>query len=130
MKRTAVMLGCAWVVLVGCGPLSTTHHNPGSSHEVATTSPTAVSGEVRVAITIARGEVSPPSGWVEIKKGAAVALTVTSDVADEVHVHGYDVEADLPAGQATTLRFTADQSGVFEVETHENKLVLTQLAVK
>lgn len=128
MRRAAVILGCA--LLAGCGQLATTHHNPGNSHEVATAPPSLVDGEVQVRIAIARGQVSPPSGWVEIKKGQPVAITVTSDVADEMHVHGYDVEAELLAGKPVTLRFTADMTGVFQVETHENKLVLTQLAVK
>ncbi|MFI6387934.1 hypothetical protein ACIBHY_00790 [Nonomuraea sp. NPDC050547] len=127
MRRLLVV---AVVLVAGCGQLSETHHRPGNSHEVATAPPRTVNGEVVVPIAIAQGKVSPPSGWVEIRKGQRVAITVTSDVSDEVHVHGYDVEAELLAGKAVTVRFTADVAGVFQVETHENKLVLTQLAVK
>ena len=39
---------------------------------------------------------------------------------DELHVHGYDIEEELPAGKQATIDFTADQTGVFEVETHES----------
>jgi len=59
-----------------------------------------------------------------------VALTVTSDVADAVHVHGYDLQAALPAGKPAHLEFTADQVGLFEVETHETGLQLVQLVVR
>ncbi|MFD0478149.1 hypothetical protein ACFQ0B_65710 [Nonomuraea thailandensis] len=63
-------------------------------------------------------------------KGRQVSLTVTSDVADELHVHGYDLVAELRPGVPVTIRFTADLTGVFQVETHGGKLVLIQLAVR
>ncbi|MEV0379661.1 hypothetical protein [Nonomuraea sp. NPDC050643] len=116
-----------FVVVAGCGPLSATHRDPGNGHEVATGTP---SGQAEVAITIARGRVSPPPGWLEVGRGQRVGITVTSDVADEVHVHGYDLAAGLRPGVPATLRFTADLTGVFEVETHGSELVLTQLAVR
>lgn len=122
----------ALVVLVataGCGPLSTTHHNPGSDHAVATSAPSPLPGEPHVEIAIAGGQVSPPSGWLELRKGQTITITITSDVADEVHVHGYDLKAALTPGKPVTLRFEVNMTGVFQVETHESKLVLTQLAV-
>jgi hypothetical protein len=44
----------------------------------------------RAEITVTDGEVSGPER-VEIEQGQEVALVVESDVADEVHVHGYDL---------------------------------------
>ncbi|GAA2382446.1 cupredoxin domain-containing protein [Nonomuraea africana] len=126
MRRAAVLLACALVT--GCGPISETHHRPGTGHEVATGAPQP--GEPRAEITISKGQVSPPSGWLEVKRGQTVSLTVTSDVADELHVHGFDVTQELQPGKPANIRFKADMSGVFEVETHGSKLVLIQLAVK
>ncbi|WP_336210458.1 hypothetical protein [Nonomuraea sp. LPB2021202275-12-8] len=126
VRRAAGVLAC--VLVAGCGPLSQTHHRPGNGHEVATAAPAA--GEARAEITVAAGRVSPPSGWLEIDRGQSVSITVTSDVADELHVHGYDRRAELRPGEPVTVRFVADLSGVFEVETHESGLVLTQLAVR
>ncbi|MET9249076.1 hypothetical protein [Nonomuraea sp. NPDC003709] len=129
MSGSVRMAGCVlacWLV-TACGPLSQTHHNPGNSHEVATAAP---SGQADAVITVARGQVSPPPGWLEVAKGRQVSITVTSDVADELHVHGYDIEAELRPGVPATVRFTAGLTGVFEVETHKSKLVLTQLAVR
>ncbi|MEV6104730.1 cupredoxin domain-containing protein [Streptomyces sp. NPDC051940] len=83
-----------------------------------------------VRITVADGRVSPSPGRVEVREGDRVALVVTSDTADELHVHGLDKTAALAAGRTTTLTFTADRTGVFEVETHESGLVLTQLLVR
>ena len=44
---------------------------------------------------------------------------MTSDVADEVHVHFNDDEKDVAAGGTVTFDFTADKPGVYEVELHE-----------
>ncbi|MGW4687438.1 hypothetical protein ACWEPM_21420 [Streptomyces sp. NPDC004244] len=83
-----------------------------------------------VTITVRDGRVVPAPGRTELKRGESVALHVTSDRADTLHVHGYDKELALPAGQEATLVLTADRTGLFEVETHESRLVLTQLLVR
>ncbi|MGW0958102.1 hypothetical protein ACWD4K_03450 [Streptomyces gelaticus] len=86
--------------------------------------------DTTIEITVSHGRVSPAPGRTEIKKGRTVELRVRSDRADALHVHGYDKEARLPAGRTVTLTFTADRSGLFEVETHESDLLLTQLVVR
>ncbi len=83
-----------------------------------------------VTITVRDGKVSPAPARTELRRGERVALRVTSDRADTLHVHGYDKELTLPAGQEATLILTADRTGLFEVETHESSLVLTQLLVR
>ncbi|WP_326769977.1 hypothetical protein OG978_09365 [Streptomyces sp. NBC_01591] len=86
--------------------------------------------DTTLEIAVSHGKVSPDPGRTEIKKGRTVELRVRSDRADTLHVHGYDKEARLPAGKTVTLTFTADRSGLFEVETHESDLLLTQLVVR
>ncbi|NXY98713.1 hypothetical protein HYE82_30910, partial [Streptomyces sp. BR123] len=83
-----------------------------------------------VTLSVRDGKVVPAPGRTELKRGERVALRVTSDRADTLHVHGYDKELALPAGQEATLVLTADRTGLFEVETHESRLVLTQLLVR
>ncbi|MEU9800057.1 hypothetical protein [Streptomyces sp. NPDC051000] len=83
-----------------------------------------------VAVAVRDGKVVPAPGRVEVGRGERVALRVTSDRADTLHVHGYDKELALSAGQEATLILTVDRSGLFEVETHESDLVLTQLLVR
>jgi hypothetical protein len=124
-RRLLGLLAC--VLVTGCGPLSPTHHRPGNSHEVATGVP---GGRADAEITIVRGKVSPPPGWLEVTKGRQVGITVTSDVPDELRVHGYDSTAELRPGVPATVRFTADLTGVFEAEAHRSGLLLTQLAVR
>jgi hypothetical protein len=83
-----------------------------------------------IIVSIADGKVAPKSGRVSVARGERVRLVVTSDVADEVHIHGYGRELGLTPGKPATLEFTADQTGLFEVETHETKLILFQLLVR
>ncbi|MGW1772389.1 cupredoxin domain-containing protein [Streptomyces sp. NPDC002104] len=106
-----------------------TQSTPTHTHTPAAT-PEAERADRTVTITVQDGKVSPAPGRVEVTRGERVALRVTSDRADTLHVHGFDKELALPAGQEATLILTADRTGLFEVETHESDLVLTQLLVR
>jgi FtsP/CotA-like multicopper oxidase with cupredoxin domain len=92
--------------------------------------PAATAVDKEIVVTVVGKKVTPPTGRVEVRKGAAVRITVTSDVADDLHVHGYDLKKALPAAQPASLDFRADQAGLFEVETHDTHLVLFQLVVR
>lgn len=73
-----------------------------------------------------------PRGGVErlsYESGDRVQFTVTSDVADEVHVHGYDVSKDVPAGGTARFSFPARIEGVFEVELEGRKQQIAELRV-
>lgn len=86
---------------------------------------------VEVRITVTDGRVTPPFDRVEIPRGSTVRLTVTSDAADEVHVHEpYEQELALEAGKPATAEFVADQPGLVEVELHEAGKQLAQLLVR
>jgi hypothetical protein len=67
---------------------------------------------------------------VEVASGSTIRLVVTSDVDDELHVHGADETAALVASVPTTLEFTISESGTFDVETHDSGLLLVQLLVR
>jgi hypothetical protein len=109
--------------------------SPGSTGAEETTSagtsgaPQAGAAQV-IALTVTGGRVSGATGRVPVRLGSPVALQVTADVAEEVHVHGYDLMKDTVPGQPVTIQFTADIPGVFEVELEESKLPLTRLQVQ
>jgi len=85
---------------------------------------------VEVAVVLRDGTVRPRPRRVDVAQGSTVRLAVTSDVDDAVHVHGFEIEEELEAGRTTSVEFVADQSGVFEVETHDSELELLQLEVR
>ncbi|MCJ1679688.1 cupredoxin domain-containing protein [Streptomyces sp. APSN-46.1] len=107
-------------------------HGPAPATPPKATTPEAAAPQAdrTVTVTIRDGKVAPAPGRTELKRGERVALRVTSDRPDTLHVHGYDKELALPAGQEATLTLTADRTGLFEVETHGSRLVLTQLLVR
>jgi hypothetical protein len=82
-----------------------------------------------VEITVAGGKVTGPD-VVEVKAGEKVSIAVTADVADHVHVHGYDKLADLEPGKRVVLRFTANIPGVWEVELEDAGKLLFELEVR
>ena len=82
-----------------------------------------------VAVAYAGGEVTGTSGREEVPVGEQVVLRIASDVAEEVHVHGYDLEGAIPAGGSVDIPLTASIPGVFEVELHDSGKVLFQLRV-
>lgn len=82
-----------------------------------------------IQVTIKGGKVTPAPSTHKIAKGSKVRIEVTSDTADELHVHGYDNTADLKPGETAVVELTATQSGRFEVETHDSGLVLFNLQV-
>ncbi|WP_426363110.1 hypothetical protein [Streptomyces sp. E-08] len=107
---------------------------PSASPSASTPSPSSSAPPAdpgrTVTLTITGTTVQPPPSRIELKKGERLTLRVTSDRADTLHVHGYDRELPLSPGAPATLTLTADRTGLFEVETHESGLVLTQLVVR
>jgi hypothetical protein len=51
-------------------------------------------------------------------EGERIRFRVRARQADEVHVHGYDLEATLTPGTPAEISFDAGIPGVFEVELH------------
>ena len=55
---------------------------------------------------------------VRVQRGEAIVLRVRSDEALSVHVHGYDVHADVVAGGEASVAFVASWMGRFPVAAH------------
>jgi hypothetical protein len=66
---------------------------------------------------------------LEYTVGQTVRFTVESDVADEVHVHGYDLMKDVPAGGSVSFDFPASLEGDFEAELEGRKEQIIDLRV-
>ncbi len=67
---------------------------------------------------------------ITVQKGDTVRLAVSSDTADEVHVHGYDLKKDMEAGGTVRFRFAADVEGVFEIELEGAHVQIAKLTVE
>jgi hypothetical protein len=134
LRRARIRAALVGLPIVLALPLAGCAGKPADSATAATgsasSSASATSGaEQRIEVTFAHGRAGGDTGRVQVAKGTSVALVVTSDVADEVHLHGYDIEKELSPGTPVTLQFDATITGVFEVELHKAGTVLLRLQV-
>ena len=102
--------------------VAATRARPATTRRTATTAPArtatppprrAGSATLLVPIRIRAGR---PVGGVlrrSVKRGRRLRLVVRSDVADEVHVHGYDLSRDVRPGVPAEILFRASIAGRF-----------------
>ena len=105
-------------------PVTTTEPPPATT----TAPPEPAFDTVRVNVVGGR-----PQGGVKratIEQGRDVVLVVRADVSDHVHLHGYDLMADVAPGAPARLRFTADVPGRFEVELEDLGVPIADLQVR
>ena len=76
-----------------------------------------------------RAPVGEPA-TLRFERGETIRLRFTSDVAEEVHIHGFDRYVQVPAGKAKTERFEANLEGIFEVEAHSTGEILAKLEIR
>lgn len=81
--------------------------------------------------TIVVRDGAPVGGVQELEydAGEEIRFRVRSNTADEVHVHGYDVSKEVPAGGSATLSFPADIEGIFEAELHGSGQQIAEIRV-
>ena len=89
---------------------------------------TTVEEVVRAEIVVQGGDVSGPE-QVELEQGQRLVLVVRADVADEVHVHSYDLMEDVAPGQPARFDFRVTDPGRFDVELEQRQQPLTELVV-
>ena len=73
-----------------------------------------------------------PQGGVKklnFTKGDTIRFRVVSDTADEIHVHGYDLMKDVPAGGSVTFSFKGSIDGRFVVELEDHGEQIAELDV-
>ncbi|MDX1619566.1 MAG: hypothetical protein R3320_01150 [Nitriliruptorales bacterium] len=106
-----------------------TGQEPTPEPTLDTASPTAAADTV--AITITGGEPEEGIARPEFELGDQVRIEVTStDTTDHVHVHGYDLFADLAPGETAVIEFTAEIPGQFEVELEDSHTKIAELVVR
>lgn len=124
MQRRLVLIVAGLVVLVALFFVVRPRNKEPAPPATTTAAPVAT----EVTIEVTDGAVIGPER-VKTDVGSKVRITVTSDAADEIHVHGYDLMQDVRAGEPATITFVADAPGVFEVELEDAKLPLFELEV-
>lgn len=68
---------------------------------------------------------------VQAKQGERVSFRIRSPEAEEMHLHGYDVYRDLPAGKTVTVTLDDPQlTGIYEIELHNSGEEIGSLRVE
>jgi hypothetical protein len=115
-RKSALVLCvfAAAAVFAGCGgggdAAGTGATRPADSPESA-----SMGGKVPTVV-VRDGEPVGGVKELEYSSGDEIRFEVESDVAEEIHVHGYDLMQDVPAGGTVSFDFSAELEGIFEVE--------------
>jgi len=106
-------------------PTATATSTP-SPGETETPTPTATPKP-----TVDPGPVLTGSKVVKLRfdKGETVRFQVKAPVAEEVHIHGYDIKKDVKAGETEKISFKATIDGIFEIEFEDSAKQIAELRV-
>ena len=110
--------------------IDTTTTIPPATETTTTTTPPPPSGPTEIRIVVVNG--APQGGIVRerVDQGDRVVLVVRSDVADHVHLHGYDIMRDVAPGKPARLPFRATIPGRFEVELEDRGVQIADITVQ
>jgi len=116
------LLASAALALAGCSSTATTTSSSSgasASSAVLTTSTTPAPTGPVLDVTIANGKATPANAPVAAHVGQTITVHVTSDAADELHVHSTpDKEFAISPKANQTFTFTINAPGKVEVELH------------
>ncbi len=73
---------------------------------------------LQFGLTINERQLAIDEGELVVKQDDRVSFVVETDEDGSFHLHGYDVEAGLTAGEAATLSFDAYATGRFSITFH------------
>lgn len=102
---------------------------PATTTTVPPTTTTSAPAAPTYEFTVVAGSVDGPDR-IEATVGEEIVITVSADVTDEVHLHGYDLFADVAPGAPARLDVVTDIPGIFEMELEGARLVVTELEVR
>jgi FtsP/CotA-like multicopper oxidase with cupredoxin domain len=131
--RIAVAVGAIAVIVVLFIVLSggdDNNDNKTSTNAPAQGTTGKVSGNAQATINVQGGKPVGGIRKLSYTKGDQVRIRVKSDVADEIHIHGYDFKKDVPAGGSVSFSFPAKIEGVFVIELEGKGEQIAQLTVK
>ena len=129
--RIALAVGAIAALVVLFVVLNGGSDNKSKTGTIGKPSADATTGAPKPAVIDIRG--GKPAGGIKkltYTKGDQVSFRVNSDVADEIHVHGYDFHKDVTAGGSVSFSFPAKIEGVFVIELEAKGEQIAQLTVR
>jgi Cu-Zn family superoxide dismutase len=90
---------------------------------------TSGGGDEVPTIEVRNGEPVGGVQTLEFSAGEEIRFRVSSDEAEEIHVHGYDIAKDVPAGGTIEFDFPAELEGIYEAELEGLGVQIAELRV-
>jgi hypothetical protein len=110
-------------------PAVTTTEEP-AAPGATTESAQPETAEASVAVEVKDGQPVGGPKELTVAKGDTVTIEVSVDSPQEIHVHGYELEAEATPDAPAVIEFTADLEGVFDVESHTSEALLAKVVVE
>ena len=136
MSRFLLAVLALVLVLAACGnpDATSTTIAPTSTSTTQQSTTTAPAATTTTASALPRIKVEDGVKTVgldilSVRVGDTVRFEVEADIADEVHVHGYDMTFDTIPDEAILVEFGADATGIFEVEMEGLGLPIVDIEV-
>ena len=82
---------------------------------------------VTLDVTVTGTTMSPSS--LSVKQGDHVTMSVTTDKAEEIHLHEYDIKFEAEPGKKVTHTFTANITGDHVIEIEDTSTEIGKLTV-
>jgi heme/copper-type cytochrome/quinol oxidase subunit 2 len=132
--RIALLAAVVVIAVVGFIVLKPDDKKTSSSSQPASTTATGAQRQSTPppVANVKVDESGKPVGGIRdltFGKGQQVQFVVTSQVADEIHVHGYDLMKDVTPGKPLKFSFKATITGQFEVELESRAEQIINLKV-
>ncbi|GAC1319524.1 MAG: hypothetical protein NVSMB25_10450 [Thermoleophilaceae bacterium] len=87
-------------------------------------------GPVSATVEVRGGRPVGGVRTITVTKGEPLTIRVASDVADEIHIHGYDYHREVAAGGSVTFNFPARIDGAFVIELEKRATQIASLQVR
>ncbi|MCQ3814588.1 MAG: hypothetical protein KTU85_09275 [Acidimicrobiia bacterium] len=110
-------------------PADTAGHNMDDSAMTQDGATASATPDHTIALDIVDGAPVGGHQRVTVSLNSTVAILASSNNAEEIHIHGYDILHSISANEQLQFSFTANIPGVFEIELEGSGRLLAQLTV-
>lgn len=118
-RNRLILLALAAVVIIG-GFVAASGDPSSSGHKPKTD---------KFTVRVVGGKPAGGIAKLSAAKSDTIELTVQSDVADEIHLHGYDYKKAVNAGGSVHFSFPASIAGIFVIELESRSEQIASLEV-
>jgi hypothetical protein len=80
-------------------------------------------------LVVKDGQLASGQSVIQVHRGEHVVLRISSNATDELHLHGYDLYAQITPQKTAVLEFNANRTGRFTLELHKANTELGALEV-